>query len=317
MSPVENPVGAVVAFGRGQRYTASVSENTAAPAPSGPAVDPPKGPKAPEAGEDAPFSVAELVDRVAKALLAPFAELGMLVRVLYDTVFWALRPPYRFRLLVDQLEFIGVGSIFLVTLTGFFIGAVLGLQLVDGFRQFGAENQTGAVVGVAMAREMGPVFTALMVSSRAGSAMTTEIGSMRVSDQINALVVLAVNPVQYLIVPRVLAGVIAVPILTLLFNIVGMTGAYLLCVHVLGIDPGIFLGRMQWLVDWPDVRQGLIKAAVFGGTVALIACRQGFHASGGAAGVGRATNRSVVHNAIAILVLDYIITAIILGQGLF
>ncbi|MBX3248818.1 MAG: ABC transporter permease [Myxococcales bacterium] len=296
-----------------------MSDETAAPAPPGSAGPPPsKRPKkAPEAGEEAPFSLVELADRGAKAALGPFAELGMLARTLYETIFWLLRPPYRFRLLVEQLEFIGVGSIFLVTLTGFFVGAVLGLQLVDGFRQFGAENQTGAVVGIAMAREMGPVFTALMVSSRAGSAMTTELGSMRVSDQINALVVLAVNPVQYLIVPRVLAGVIAVPILTVLFNVVGMTGAYLLCVEVLGIDPGIFLGRMQWLVDWPDVRQGLIKAAIFGGTVSLIACRQGFHATGGAAGVGRATNRSVVHNAIAILVLDYLITAIILGQGLF
>lgn len=256
-------------------------------------------------------------ERAGNFALAPLAELGMLARMAFETVFWLLRPPYRVRLLLEQMEFIGVGSVFLVSLTGFFIGAVLGLQLVDGFRQFGAENQTGAVVGIAMAREMGPVFTALMVSSRAGSAMTTELGSMRVSDQINALVVLAVNPVQYLIVPRVLAGVLTVPILTLLFNIVGLTGTYVVCVHMLGIDPGIFLGRMQWLVDWPDVAQGLTKAAIFGGTISLIACRQGFYASGGAAGVGRATNRSVVHNAIAILALDYLVTAIILGQGLF
>lgn len=259
----------------------------------------------------------ELRERAGMFALSPVAEIGMLARMLFEALFWLVRPPYRARLLVEQLEFIGVGSIFLVSLTGFFIGAVLGLQLVDGFRQFGAENQTGAVVGIAMAREMGPVFTALMISSRAGSAMTTELGSMRVSDQINALVVLAVNPVQYLVVPRIVAGVIAAPILTMLFNVVGLTGAYLVCVHMLGIDPGVFLGRMQWLVDWPDVAQGLTKAAIFGGTISLVACRQGFYATGGAAGVGRATNRSVVHNAIAILALDYLVTAIILGQGLF
>lgn len=253
---------------------------------------------------------------VLQLVLAPVIELGVLARMLKDTVFWAVRPPYRFRVLIESLEFIGVGSIFIVALTGLFMGAVLGLQLADGFRQFGAESQTGAVVGLAMTREIGPVFSALMVSSRAGSAMTTELGSMRVSDQINALVTMAVNPVQYLVVPRVIAGLVMVPILCILFNIVGIFGAYAVCTTLLGIDPGIFLGQMRWLVDWPDVAQGLIKSLVFGVTVTLIACRQGFFAKGGAAGVGQATNRSVVHNAIAILALDYLVTAIVLGQGL-
>ena len=250
-------------------------------------------------------------------LLSPFVELGALAQMAWQTIIYGIRPPYRIRLFIDAAEFIGVGSIFIVGLCGLFVGAVLGLQMVDGFRDFGAENQTGAVVGIALSREIGPVFSALMVSSRAGSAMTTELGSMRVSSQIDALVTMAVNPIQYLVVPRVLAGFVMVPILTMLFNIVGMFGAWFVCINMLGIDPGIFLGRMQWLVDWPDLIQGLTKAAVFGYTVSLIACRQGFFASGGAAGVGRATNRSVVHNAIAILALDYIITAIILGQGLF
>ena len=254
-----------------------------------------------------------LGDGIGKRVLSPLAEIGVLFSLLGQAGRWALRPPFRFKLLIEQMEFIGVGSIFIVGLTGFFTGAVLGLQLVDAFRQFQVQNQTGAVVGVGLAREIAPVFTALMVSSRAGSAMTTEIGSMRVSDQINALVTMAVNPVQYLVVPRVVAGMLMVPILNVLFCLVGMSGAYVVCVELLGLDPGIFLGRMQWLVDWPDLRQGLIKATVFGGVVALIACRQGFYASGGAAGVGRATNRSVVHNAVAILALDYFITSLILG----
>ena len=268
------------------------------------------------AEHEAPGWVRETFEAVGVKLLGPLAELGMLSRMAWETVFWAVRPPYRFRLLIGSMEFIGVGSIFLVGLTGFFMGAVLGLQLVDGFRQFGAESQTGAVVGMAMSREIGPVFTALMVSSRAGSAITTELGSMRVSDQINALITIAVNPVQYLVVPRVFAGLLTVPLLTMLFNIVGLFGAYVVATGLLGIDPGVFLGRMQWLVDWKDVAQGLVKACIFGFVVTLIACRQGFFASGGAAGVGQATNRSVVHNAIAILALDYLITAAILGQGL-
>lgn len=254
--------------------------------------------------------------KILRILLAPFAELGQLSQMMGQTLFWLVRPPYRLHLLIDSMEFIGVGSIFIVGLTGFFTGAVLGLQLVDGFAQFGAQNQVGAVVGLAMAREIGPVFSALMVSSRAGSAMTTELGSMRVSDQINALVTMAVNPVQYLVVPRVLAGTLTLPVLTMLFNIIGLFGAYLVAVGMLGIDAGIFMDRMRWLVDGQDIMQGMIKAAVFGATVSLIACRQGFYASGGAAGVGRATNRSVVHNAIAILSLDYLITALVLGQGL-
>lgn len=260
--------------------------------------------------------VKEAAVGLLRFVLAPVIELGVLATMLKDTVFWAVRPPYRFRVLVQSMEFIGVGSIFIVGLTGFFMGAVLGLQLADGFRQFGAESQTGAVVGLAMTREIGPVFTALMVSSRAGSAMTTELGSMRVSDQINALITMAVNPVQYLVAPRVIAGLVMVPILCILFNVVGIIGAYVVCTGLLGIDPGIFLGQMRWLVDWPDVAQGLIKALVFGVTVTLIACRQGFYATGGAAGVGQATNRSVVHNAIAILALDYLVTALVLGQGI-
>ncbi len=288
----------------------------ASQAEKAPQEDPDRTRSAAEEEEQAPHWAREISEALGVKLLSPLAELGMLSRMAWETVFWAVRPPYRFRLLIGSMEFIGVGSIFIVGLTGFFMGAVLGLQLVDGFRQFGAESQTGAVVGMAMAREIGPVFTALMVSSRAGSAITTELGSMRVSDQINALITMAVNPVQYLVVPRVLAGLLTVPLLTMLFNIVGLFGAYVVATGLLGIDPGVFLGRMQWLVDWKDVAQGLVKACIFGFVVTLIACRQGFFASGGAAGVGQATNRSVVHNAIAILALDYLLTAIILGQGI-
>ncbi len=254
---------------------------------------------------------------LAKLLLAPFVELGGLFRLLFEAVFWGVRPPYRGRLFVESMEFIGVGSIFIVSLTSVFVGGVLALQLVDGFRDFGAENQTGAVIGLALAREVAPVFAALMVTSRAGSAMTTELGSMRVTNQIDALVTMAVEPVQYLVVPRILAGLVMLPVLTMLFDVVGVLGAFFVAVSLLGLDPGVFMDRLRWLVDWDDVSQGLVKAMVFGVAVTLIACRQGFYAEGGAAGVGRATNRAVVHSAIAILVLDYLVTSLILGEGFF
>lgn len=259
--------------------------------------------------------VRDLGEWFVKLLLSPFVEIGALFKMLSEAIFWGIRPPYRGRLLIEAMEFVGVGSVFLVSLTALFVGGVLALKLVDGFRDFGAENQTGAVIGLALAREIGPVFTALMVTSRAGSAMTTELGSMRVTNQIDALVSMAVNPVQFLVVPRLVAGFVMVPVLTILFDVVGVFGAFCVAVFLMGLDPGVFMDRLQWLVDWDDVSQGLTKAMVFGVVVTLIACRQGFYAKGGAAGVGRATNRSVVHSAIAILMLDYLVTSIILGEG--
>jgi len=277
----------------------------------------PTAPATPEEPSKSKPGLREAWDWFIGLLLSPFAELGALSRLFWEALFWGVRPPYRGRLFIEAMEFIGVGSIFIVSLTALFVGGVLALQLVDGFRDFGAENQTGAVIGLALAREVGPVFAALMVTSRAGSAMTTELGSMRVTNQIDALVTMAVNPVQYLVVPRIVAGFVMVPVLTMLFNVVGVCGAFFVAVTLIGLDPGVFMDRLRWLVDWSDVSQGLIKAMVFGVAVTLIACRHGFYAQGGAAGVGRATNRAVVQSAIAILVLDYLVTSLILGEGFF
>lgn len=260
-----------------------------------------------------------MLKKLGFLLMKPFlnllAEVGGTASLLGSAVFWGVRRPFRVRLFFEAMEFVGVQSLFLVGLTGLFIGMVFGIQLVDGFRDFGAENQTGAVVGMALARELSPVFTALMVSSRAGSAMSTELGSMRVSDQIDALTTMAVNPVQFLVVPRVFAGLVMVPVLAMIFNFVGMFGAWLVCVQLLGLDHGIFVDKVRWLVDVDDLTQGTIKATAFGLTVSLIACRQGFYAKGGAAGVGQATNTAVVQSAVSILALDYLITSLITGQG--
>lgn len=259
----------------------------------------------------------ELLESLLIRLAAPFAEVGILTRMCVSALRGMVRPPFRFANYVSSVEFIGLGSVFLVSLTGLFTGAVLGLQLVDNFRQVGLENQTSAVVGFALSRELGPVFTALMVSSRAGSAMAAQLGSMRVSHQIDALKTMAVHPIQYLVSPRVAAGFMVVPLLTAVFNVVAMVGAWFVSVKMLGLDSGVFLGRLQQMLDGEDITQGLVKAAIFGFAVCLIACRQGYYASGGAEGVGKATNQAVVHSAIAILALDYVITAIIIGHGLF
>jgi len=254
-----------------------------------------------------PVRIADVVLAIPLRLLA---ELGILARLLMETVLWGIRPPYRPRVLIDAMEFIGVQSLFLVTLTGFFVGAVFGLQIIDGFRRFSAENYVGTVVGLSFAREMAPVFAALMVSARAGSAIATELGSMRVSSQIDALTTMSVAPVQYLVFPRILAGLTMLPAMALLFNLVGLFGAYCVAVYLFGLDGGVFQERVRWFVDPGDLFQGVVKAAIFGVAITLIACRQGFYASGGAAGVGLATNRAVVHSAIAVLVLDYFVTTL-------
>lgn len=263
----------------------------------------------------APKRILDLLLFPLRPLIHFLGEIGETARLMKDSLFWGLRPPYRFRLYFAAAEFVGVQSLFIVSLTGLFIGMVFGIQLVDGFRQFGAENQTGAVVGMALTRELAPVFTALMVSSRAGSAITTELGSMRVSDQIDAMTTMGVNPIQYLVAPRLLAGVFMFPILTMIFNMVGIFGAWLVCVQLLGLDHGVFVDKVRWFVDAPDLRQGMIKSVVFGISVSLIACRHGFYAKGGAAGVGQATTTSVVQSAVSILFLDYIVTSLVTGQG--
>ncbi len=257
--------------------------------------------------------------RLAGAPGRLLAEIGALARLLSESARWSVRRPFRAGLVVDAMEFIGVQSMFIVMLTGTFVGMVFGIQLVDGFRQFNAENQTGSVIGLALARELAPVFSAMMVTSRAGSAISTELGSMRVSDQIDALSSMAVNPVQYLVVPRLIAGLIMVPVLAVVFGAMGVLGSWLVCVQLLQLDPGIFFDRICWYVDAPDVMQGVLKAVVFGLAIALISCKQGFYATGGAAGVGQATNRAVVQSSVSVLILDFLITASLLqadGGGL-
>jgi phospholipid/cholesterol/gamma-HCH transport system permease protein len=186
-------------------------------------------------------------------------------------------------------------------------------QSIYAFGLFGAESLVGGAVAISMTRELGPVLTALMVAGRTGSSMTTELGTMRVTEQIDAMSVMAVNPVQYLVTPRVIATVLMMPILVLLFNFVGIVAAYVISVLAIGVDPGIFVYNIQDFVDLDDLWNSALKGAAFGVVIAVVGCYKGFYAGGGAKGVGSATTSSVVTSSISILLLDYVLTVVMWG----
>jgi phospholipid/cholesterol/gamma-HCH transport system permease protein len=246
--------------------------------------------------------------RALQSLLAPFEEIGQLVSLTTRTLVWMVRPPYRLSQLFSAMEFIGVQSVFIVSLTGIFSGMVLALQTVTSLRQFSAEGAVGYVVAASLTREIAPVFAALMVTARAGSAMAAELGNMRVTEQIDALVTMGVSPVQYLLAPRVLASVLMLPLLCILYTCVGMAGAWLVAVEWLAVDPGIFVSNIEKRLVHADFWMGEIKAVFFGFLIATISCHKGYYAKGGAKGVGEATTRAVVHSAVALLIVNYLIT---------
>ncbi len=229
----------------------------------------------------------------------------------FKAMMLTFRPPFRVRLLLKQMEFVGVKSTLVVVLTGLFSGMVLALQGYYGFRKFGGETLLGATVALSLLRELGPVLTGLMVTARAGSAMAAEIGTMRVTEQIDALEVMAVNPIHYLVVPRLWAAILMVPLLTVLADVVGIAGGYFVGVILLHIDAGIYIAKMKELVELSDIANGLYKAFVFGAILAVVGCFKGYHARGGAEGVGRATTQAVVISSISILIADYILTSLL------
>jgi phospholipid/cholesterol/gamma-HCH transport system permease protein len=250
------------------------------------------------------------VDYVGRSVLGVLEEMGRIVSLFLETMSWMVRPPIRFRLIFRQMEFVGVKSIFVVILTGTFTGMVMALQGYHGFRMFSAESLVGATVALGMTRELGPVLTSLMVTARAGSAMAAELGTMRVTEQIDALYVMAANPVKYLIVPRVVATVIMVPFLTIISDFVGIVGGYFVGVHLLHINSGAFMKNITKLVELNDIYNGLVKAACFGLILSIVGCYKGFNTTGGAEGVGRATTEAVVLASIMILISDYFLTAL-------
>lgn len=234
---------------------------------------------------------------------------GSMAVLFGDTIRLFFVPPFRVRLLLKQIEFIGANSLSVVILTGSFTGMVFAFQSYIGFHKFGAEQLVGTVVALGMARELGPVLSAIMVAARAGSAITAEIGTMKVTEQVDALNALAVDPVQYLFVPRIMAGLIVMPMLNAVAVFCGIVGGYFVSVSVLGINKTLYMDYMYQYIEFGDFTNGMIKSFVFGGILTLVGCYKGYMTTGGAEGVGKATTESVVLACILILIFDYILTA--------
>jgi phospholipid/cholesterol/gamma-HCH transport system permease protein len=254
--------------------------------------------------------VTALLGRMGRGTFRVIADAGRLATFLHSVVARVARPPFRFLDTVVQLEFVGARSVGVVALSAVFTGLVLALQGYNVLVRFGSENLVGSLVALSLTRELAPVLTAIMVTARAGSAMAATIGNMAVSEQIDALKSLAVDPVKVLAAPRLVASVVALPLLTAMFSLAGIGAAYLFGVSVLRLDGLAFMSNVRSSVRWDDVSIGLVKAVVFGVVIAWIATFRGFHTTGGARGVGDATSRTVVQTVVAILCGDYVITAL-------
>jgi phospholipid/cholesterol/gamma-HCH transport system permease protein len=216
----------------------------------------------------------------------------------------------RFGLVVGQVHNAGALSLVIIVICGFFVGAVLGLQGFSNLSRFNAEDSVGAVAALALVKELGPVITALLFAGRAGTALSSEIGLMKATDQLSAMEMMAVNPIRRVVVPRFLGGVVAMPLLAAVFSMVGLLGAHLVCVSLLGVDVGSFWQQMQQSVETADINEGIVKSVVFGIAASLLAVWEGYNAIPTAEGVGRATTRTVVLTAIVVLIFDFMITAV-------
>ena len=255
------------------------------------------------------FMFIKLIEFIGTAIKGPLEETGRII-LLQGSVFkWIARRPFELRNIAKQMLEIGVNSLPVVLITAVFTGMVLALQSYTGFKRFGAEGLVGSVVALSMTRELGPVLAALIVTGRAGASMAAEIATMRVTEQIDALETLATNPVKYLVVPRFLSGIIMLPALAVISDIVGIIGGYFVTVTLLGAGSTAYMKATWDFLEVEDIYNGLIKAAFFGAAFTLISCYKGFYAKGGAEGVGRATTGAVVVSSMTILISDYFLSA--------
>ena len=247
---------------------------------------------------------------IGRLVLSLFETIGEITLFALRTIFQGLSGPYYPRAIVRQMIDIGYYSLPVVGLTAIFTGMVLALQSHTGFSRFEAESAVATIVVLSMTRELGPVLAGLMVAGRVGASMAAELGTMRVTEQIDALTTLSTNPFKYLIWPRVLAGFLMLPLLVLVADIIGVLGGFLVGVYKLGFGPIDYMNRTFDFLETGDVVSGLIKAAVFGFLVALMGCFHGYKSRGGAQGVGAATTMAVVSASILILTANYIVTEV-------
>jgi phospholipid/cholesterol/gamma-HCH transport system permease protein len=251
----------------------------------------------------------KVIEIIGRAVIRFAENLGRILVLLFLTVRQLIFPPFEVRNMFKQMLEIGVRSLPVVVITAIFTGMVFALQTFTGFKRFGAEALVGTVVALSMTRELGPVLTALIVSGRAGAAMAAELGTMRVTEQIDALETLATNPVKYLIVPRFIAGLLMLPALSAVADIIGITGGYFVTVGLFKTSSIVYWKRTWDFLEMSDIYNGLIKSAFFGASIALISCYKGFYTRGGAEGVGKATTGAVVLSSMTILISDYFLSA--------
>jgi phospholipid/cholesterol/gamma-HCH transport system permease protein len=241
--------------------------------------------------------------------------MGAMGLFLQSTIFYGLILPLKIKRCLRQIRFIGFQSILVIMLTGGFSGMVLGFQGYYSLSRFGSDAFLGPMVGLALIKELGPVISALMVTGRAGSAIAAEIGIMRISEQIDALSLMGLNPYRYLVVPNFVAAVIALPLLTALFDVVGIFGGYLIGGQLLGVAAGTYFGEMAHYVELQDVLEGLYKSLCFGGIISWVCCFKGFYTGiytgFGSEGVSKSTTEAVVLSSVLILVWDYFMTSIL------
>jgi phospholipid/cholesterol/gamma-HCH transport system permease protein len=245
---------------------------------------------------------------IGAAFLAFLATVGRLTRFAGQALAAIFSPPYFPRLIARQVLYIGYYSLPVVGLTALFTGMVLALQSYTGFSRFNAQSAVATVVVLSMTRELGPVIASLMVAGRVGAAMAAEIGTMRVTEQIDAMTTLSTDPLRYLVLPRLIAGLVTMPVLVLVADIVGVFGGFLVGTYKLEFNPVTYLTQTEQYLQTMDVASGLIKAAVFGFIIALMGCYHGYHSRGGAEGVGQATTHAVVSSSILILIFNYALT---------
>ena len=251
---------------------------------------------------------------IGRIFLAFLTTAGRLSLFTINAVSHCVRPPFYFRIIGKQMIEIGYYSLPVVGLTAVFAGMVLALQSYTGFARFSAEGAIANVVVLSITRELGPVLAGLMVAGRIGAAMAAEIGTMRVTEQIDALTTLSTNPMKYLVAPRLIAGFLMMPLLVLVADVIGVFGGYLVAVHKLDFNPSNYLQNTMDFLEFSDVVSGLVKASVFGFIITLMGCYHGYNSKGGAQGVGMATTNAVVSASILILCSDYILTEIFFSK---
>jgi phospholipid/cholesterol/gamma-HCH transport system permease protein len=251
------------------------------------------------------------LDRIGASSIQMLEEVGRFFYILHYTIYWALRRPYDLREWTRQMVRVGVDSLPVVGLTAMFTGMVMALQTYRGFERFHAESFVASVVSLSLTRELAPVLSALMIAGRIGSSLAAELGTMRVTEQIDALYAMATEPIQYLIVPRVAATTLMLPPLVACAGGIGIFGGYAVSVGLMDANPVVYWERTFQFLDLNDVFSGLIKAAVFGLILSVTGCTKGFFTTGGAEGVGRATTAAVVMSSLVILLSDFFLTKIL------